>query len=143
VKEGEITLCYIYPLIIINLFFFLTSLAWRCEFFFRAPFFPYPSHHCLLTPVEPGYGVDLFEDDYRLLFPAADLRLDPALRPRPVSSLTSVTLQSTTRLNDVYLESIGFCISILRVLGYSPGIYYLRVEQFLALCELMGFLDVL
>jgi hypothetical protein len=49
----------------------------------------------------PGYGVDLFEDDYLFLLPAADLRMDPALRPRPVSSLTSVTLHnSTTRLND-------------------------------------------
>jgi hypothetical protein len=50
--------------------------------------------------VEPSYGVDLFEGDYLFLLPAADLRMDPALRPRPVSSLTSVTLQnSTTRLN--------------------------------------------
>jgi hypothetical protein len=51
--------------------------------------------------VEPGYGVDLFEDDYLFLLPAADLRMDPALRLRSVSSLTSVTLcNSTTRLND-------------------------------------------
>jgi hypothetical protein len=51
--------------------------------------------------VEPGYGVDLVEDEYLFLLPAADLRMDPALRPRPVSSLTSVTLyNSTTRLND-------------------------------------------
>jgi hypothetical protein len=51
--------------------------------------------------VEPGYGVDLVEDDYLFLLPAADLRMDSALRARPVSSLTSVTLyNSTTRLND-------------------------------------------
>jgi hypothetical protein len=51
--------------------------------------------------VEPGHGVDLFEDDYLFLFPVADLRMDPALRPRPVCSLTSVTLYNlTTRLND-------------------------------------------
>jgi hypothetical protein len=51
--------------------------------------------------VEPGYGVGLVEDEYLFLLPAADLRMDPALRPRPVSSLTSVTLyNSTTRLND-------------------------------------------
>jgi hypothetical protein len=51
--------------------------------------------------MEPGYGVDLLEDDYLFLLTAADLRMDPALRPRPVSSLTSVTLyNSTTRLND-------------------------------------------
>jgi hypothetical protein len=50
--------------------------------------------------VEPGYGVALFEGDY-LLLPAVDLRMDPASRPRPVSSLTLVTLyKSTTRLND-------------------------------------------
>jgi hypothetical protein len=51
--------------------------------------------------VEPGYGVDLVEDEYLFLLPAADLRMDPALRPRPVSSLASVMLyNSTTRLND-------------------------------------------
>jgi hypothetical protein len=45
--------------------------------FFRPPFFAFPiiSHHrCPFTPVEPGYGVDLFEDDYLFLLPAADLR---------------------------------------------------------------------
>jgi hypothetical protein len=31
--------------------------------------------------VEPGYGVDLFEDDYLLLLPPADLRMDPAEAP--------------------------------------------------------------
>jgi hypothetical protein len=69
--------------------------------FFHPPFFAFPPHHCPFTPMEPGYGVDLFEDDYLFLLPAADLRMDPALRPRPVSSLTSVTLHnSATRLND-------------------------------------------
>jgi hypothetical protein len=45
----------------------------------RPPFFVFPitpPHHCPFTPVEPGYGVDLFEYDY-LLLPAADLRMDP------------------------------------------------------------------
>jgi hypothetical protein len=36
--------------------------------------------------VEPGYGVDLFEGDY-LLLPAVDLRMDPASRPHPISSV--------------------------------------------------------
>jgi hypothetical protein len=44
-----------------------TSLAWSCEFFFAHHFSPslsYPPHHCPFTPVEPGYVVDLFGDDY-------------------------------------------------------------------------------
>jgi hypothetical protein len=80
--------------IILRLFLFLTSLAWRCENPFAHHSLPSPSHsphHCPFTPVEPGFGVDLFEDDYLLLL-AADLRMDPASRSRPVSSLTSVTL---------------------------------------------------
>jgi hypothetical protein len=86
------------------LFLLLTSLAWRCENLFAhhsSPSPSYPPHHCPFTPVEPGYGVDLFEDDYLFLLPAADLRMDPALRPRPVSSVALVTFyNSTTRLND-------------------------------------------
>jgi hypothetical protein len=58
----------------------------------------YPPHHCPFTPVEPGYGVDLFEDDY-LLLPAADLRMDPALRPRPVSSVAFAYLGNTPQLD--------------------------------------------
>jgi hypothetical protein len=74
---------------------------------FRPPIFAFPSHsphHCPFTPVEPGYGDDLYEADYLLLFLAADLRMDPALRPRPVSSVAFAYLDnayhSTTRLND-------------------------------------------
>jgi hypothetical protein len=81
----------------------------------RGPFFAfpsYPTHHCPFTPVVPGHGVDLFEDDYLFLLRAADLRMDPALRPRPVSSLTSVTLHNSTTLKA------------------HRGIYYLHVEQF-------------
>jgi hypothetical protein len=37
--------------------------------------------------VEHGYGDDVYEADYLLPFLAADLRMDPALRPRPVSSV--------------------------------------------------------
>jgi hypothetical protein len=53
-----------------------TSLAWRCENLFAHQSSPSPSHtplHCSFTPVEPGYGVDLSEDDYLLLL-AADLQ---------------------------------------------------------------------
>jgi hypothetical protein len=99
---------------ILRLFFlFLTFLAWRCEIFsptiFRLPH--HIPHHCPFTPVEPGYGVGLVEDDYLFLLPAADLRMDPALRPRPVSSLASVMLyNSITRLNDGIFKSIGFSL---------------------------------
>jgi hypothetical protein len=84
-------------LIIINLFLFLTFVAWRSE----KPFVHQssPPHHCPFTPVDPGYGADLFEDDYLLLLLAADLRIDPALRPRPVSSLTSATLYNSTTVH--------------------------------------------
>jgi hypothetical protein len=54
--------------------------------------------------VEPVYGVDLSEDDYLLLLPSADLRMDPAFRPHAVSLVVfaySVTFcNSTTQLND-------------------------------------------
>jgi hypothetical protein len=41
-------------------------LAWGCEKKFAHHSSPSPSyspHHCVFTPVEPGYGADLFEDD--------------------------------------------------------------------------------
>jgi hypothetical protein len=90
------------PIILRLLFLFLTSLAWRCENLFAHQSSPSPSdspRHCPFTPVEPGYGVDLYEDEYLLLLLAADLRMDPALRPRPVSSVASA-YNSTTGLND-------------------------------------------
>jgi hypothetical protein len=79
-----------------------------------------PPHHSPFTPVE---------DDYLLLLLAADLRMDPTPRPRPVSSLASVTLyNSTTLLNDGIFTvhqffrcdirstaQIGMCFSILRI----------------------------
>jgi hypothetical protein len=106
--------------------------------------------------VEPGYGVDLFEDDYLLpclfvcnlvrlfdklglvfghvvlLLLAADLRMDPAMRPRPVSSVAFAYLGNALQLNDlierghIYSPSvfrcnirsttpIGMCFSILRI----------------------------
>jgi hypothetical protein len=70
--------------------------------FFRPPFFAFPSyppHHCPFTPVEPDYGVGLVEDDYLFLLPAADLRMDPALRPRPASSVTFAYLGNALQLD--------------------------------------------
>jgi hypothetical protein len=46
--------------------------------------------------------VDLFEDDY-LLLPAADLRMDHALRPCPVSSVTSGSLHNLTTHRDFFI----------------------------------------
>jgi hypothetical protein len=116
------------------LFLFFTSWAWRCENLFAYQSSPSPSHspyHSPFTPVELGHGVDLFEEDY-LLLPAADLRMDPALRPRPVSSVAFAYLGDTPQLNysierrHIYSRSgfrcdihsttpIGMCFSILRV----------------------------
>jgi hypothetical protein len=54
--------------------------------------------------VEPGYGDDLYENDYPLLFLVPDLRMDSALKPRPVSSVAFAYLSkadnSTTLLNE-------------------------------------------
>jgi hypothetical protein len=96
-----------------------TSLAWRCENLFAhhsSPSPSYPPHHCPFTLVGSGYGVGLFEDNYLFLLPAADLRMDPALRPRPVSSLTLVTLHN------------------------SGGVFYLHVEQFVFVFVFFSFL---
>jgi hypothetical protein len=64
--------------------------------------------------VEPGYGVGLVEVDYLFLLPTADLRMDPASRPRQslqLRSLTSVTLyNSTTRLNDSIFKVHRFSV---------------------------------
>jgi hypothetical protein len=132
-----------------HLFLFLNPLAWRCENLFAHQSSLSPSHsphHYPFTPVEPGYRVDLFEDNYLLLL-AADLRMDPALRPRPVSSLTSVTVHnSTTRLNDGIFTVRRFSVAtstrlresecVYRFYVYGgisdnpPGFLYLHVEQF-------------
>jgi hypothetical protein len=78
----------------------------------------YHPHHCLITPVEPSYGVDLFEDDY-LFLPAAYLRMGPALRP-PVQSLRLRSLTSVT-LFRFYVYG--------RIFDNPPGFFfYLHVE---------------
>jgi hypothetical protein len=136
---------------IINLVLFLTFLAWCCGNLFAhhsSPSPSYPPHHCPFTPVEPGYGVD-FENDYLFLLPAADLRMDPALRPRPVSSFSSVTLYNskimcTTRLSDgiftVHRVSVATSARprksecVFRFYEYLTThrdfFFYLHVEQF-------------
>jgi hypothetical protein len=77
--------------------------------------------------VEPGYGVGLVEDDYLFLLPAADLRMDPALRPRPalrLRSLASVTLyNSTTRLNDGIFKVHRFSVVTPARLHKSDSIF--------------------
>jgi hypothetical protein len=86
--------------------------------------------------------------------------MDPASRPRPVSSLTSVTLcNSTTRLNDGIFRVHRFSVVtparlhgsdfIFRFYVYGgtfdnpPGYLLSAREQFLALYALMGLLDML
>jgi hypothetical protein len=92
-----------------------------------------PPHHCPLTPVEPGYGVVLYEDDYLLLL-AADLRMDAALRPHPVSSITFVYLgnayNSTTRLNDGIFTVHRFSVATSAQLHQSECVFrsYISAE---------------
>jgi hypothetical protein len=77
--------------------------------------------------VEPGYGDDLYEDDYLLLFLAADLRMDPALRPRPVSSVAFAYLgnayNSTTRLNDGIFTVHRFSVATSARLHQSECVF--------------------
>jgi hypothetical protein len=66
-----------------------------------------------------------------LLLPAADLRMDPAPRPRPVSSLTSVTLySSTTRLNDGIFTVHRFSVATSARLHQSECVFsILRIRR--------------
>jgi hypothetical protein len=112
-----------------------TSLAWRCEIFFAHHSSPSPSHsphHGPFTPVVPGYGVVLYEDDYLLLLLAADLRMDPALRPRPVSSVAFVYLgnayNSTTRLNDGIFTVHRFSVATSARLHQSECVFRFYVS---------------
>jgi hypothetical protein len=107
--------------ILINLFLFLTSLAWCCGNRFAHQSSPSPSHsphHCPFTPAEPGYGVDLFDDDYLLLLFAEDLRMDPASRPHLVSSVAFAYLGNALQLNKNYVHH-----SIERRYIYSPSVF--------------------
>jgi hypothetical protein len=119
----------------LRLFLFLTSLAWRCENFFAHQSSPSPSHsphHYPFTPVEPGYGVVLYEGDYLLLLLAADLRMDSALRPRPVSSVAFVYLgnayDSTTRLNDGIFTVHQFSVATSARLHQSECVFRFYVS---------------
>jgi hypothetical protein len=48
---------------------------------------PSHTHHSPFTTVEPGYGVDLFNDDYLCHFLAPDLSMGPALLHCPIFSV--------------------------------------------------------
>jgi hypothetical protein len=77
--------------------------------------------------VEPGYGDDLYEAHYLLLFLAADLRMDPALRPRPVSSVAFAylgnTYNSTSRLNDGIFTVHRFSVATSAQLHQSECVF--------------------
>jgi hypothetical protein len=101
--------------------------------------------------VEPGYGVDLVEDDYLFLLSAADLRMVPTSRPRPVSSVALVTVyNSTTRLNDGIFRVHWFSVVTPAQLHRSDFIFrfYVYGGTFdnppgYLLSALMGLLDML
>jgi hypothetical protein len=65
--------------------------------------------------------------DYLLLFLAADLRMDPALRPRPVSSVAFAYLgnayNSTTRLNDGIFTVHQFSVATSARLNQSEYLF--------------------
>jgi hypothetical protein len=84
-----------------------------------------------------GYGVEfkLFEDKYLHLVAAANLKMDPALIPRLVSSVAFACMSNARQLNhlierrhtynpsvfryDIHSTTqIGFSISILRIRWY-------------------------
>jgi hypothetical protein len=86
--------------------------------------------------VQPDYGVDLFEEDYLFLLPVADLRMDPGLRPRPVSSLTSVTLHNSTTHREFFLSARGTVLGALcahRFFGFvgTTGVLSASVSDFM------------
>jgi hypothetical protein len=69
---------------------------------FRPPFFAFPTISSSSLPLHSGgacYGVDLVENEYLFLLPGADLRMDPALRPRPVSSVAFAYLGNALQLD--------------------------------------------
>jgi hypothetical protein len=82
--------------------------------------------------VEPGYGDDLYEDDYLRLLLAADLRMDPALRPRPVSSVAFAYLgnayNSTARLNDGIFTVHRFSFAASARLHQSECVFRFYVD---------------
>jgi hypothetical protein len=118
IRNSEMHYCHTRihaPHILRHLFLFLTSLAWRCENLFTHQSSPSQSHfphHSYPTLVRSCYGFDIFKDDYMLLLLAANLRMDLALRLRPVSSVAFVYLGHTPQLD------------------HSPGFCYLHLEQF-------------
>jgi hypothetical protein len=100
VKEGEITLCYIYPLIIINFFIFLTSLAWRCDIF-SPTILRLPRQSLSSLPLHSG-GAWLWGwfSRRRLSISLSCGRFKDGSRIEAPSSLLVTLYNSTTRLND-------------------------------------------
>jgi hypothetical protein len=104
----------------------------------------------------PGYGVDLFEDNYLFLLSVTDLRMEPALRPRPVSSVAFAYLGNTPQIDhsierrhiyspsvfrcDIHsIAQIAMCFLILRIFDNPPGYFCLHVEHLWVLKVPMGF----
>jgi hypothetical protein len=81
--------------------------------------------------VEPGYGDEVYEADSLLLFIAPDLRMDPALRPRPVSSVALAyfgnTYNSTTQLNDGIFTVHRFSVTTSARLDKSEYVFQFYV----------------
>jgi hypothetical protein len=72
--------------------------------------------------VEPSYEVDLFGDDYLSLLSTADLRMDPASSPRPVSSVAFAYLGNTTLQSGDIVFSIFYTYVSLQMPNFRAGI---------------------
>jgi hypothetical protein len=102
VEEGEITLCYIVPLIIISTSPDEWSSCGVSSSSYISP--PWLGAVKIFSPTFPITfpsslpRVDLFEDDDLLLL-AANLRMDPELRLHPVSSVVFAYLGNALQLN--------------------------------------------
>jgi hypothetical protein len=79
----------------------------------------------------PGYVDDVYEADYLLPVIAGDLRMDPALRPRPVFSVAFAylgnTYNSTTRLSDGIFTVDRFSVATSARLHQSECVFQLYV----------------
>jgi hypothetical protein len=84
-------------------------------------------HHCACTLVERGYGDGVYEADYLLIFIAADLRRDPPLILRQLSSVVLAylgnTYNSTTRLNDGIFTVHGVSVATSARLHKSECVF--------------------